>query len=205
VKFRVVGADRKTGEDVEFFVEARDEVDAETIANRRNIMVSDVALVRSEWPRADDATPWVVEWPRSDDGTAGVAELVSRCCRGCGAVLGTGERRCRACRRVANIGLLAAICVGVFLGLVLTGESERRTTHTVATAQPRDLTRTALNELSPQEQATAFERQLSKEMAKASREFAEAKRRGDKAAERYWSEELADGLDWLHQMSKDKP
>ena len=47
MKFQIVGADRETGEDVEIIVDARDEVDAETIANRRNIMVSSVALRRS--------------------------------------------------------------------------------------------------------------------------------------------------------------
>ena len=47
MKFRIVGADRETGEDVEIVVDARDEVAAETIANRRNIMVSSVVLVRS--------------------------------------------------------------------------------------------------------------------------------------------------------------
>jgi len=46
MKFQIVGADRETGEDVEIIVDARDEVDAEAIAGRRNIMVSHVAPVR---------------------------------------------------------------------------------------------------------------------------------------------------------------
>jgi hypothetical protein len=45
MKFEVIGADRETGEDAKIIVDARDEVDAEAIAGRRNIMVSHVALV----------------------------------------------------------------------------------------------------------------------------------------------------------------
>ena len=45
MKFEIIGADRETGEDVKIIVDARDEVDAEAIAGRRNIMVSRVALV----------------------------------------------------------------------------------------------------------------------------------------------------------------
>lgn len=57
MKFQVVGADRKTGEDVEIIVDARDEVDAETIANRRNIIVSTVVLVRSLPPEPQQSSP----------------------------------------------------------------------------------------------------------------------------------------------------
>lgn len=56
MKFRIVGADRQTGEDIEIVVDARDEVDAETIASRRNIMVSSVVLVRS-LPREPQQSP----------------------------------------------------------------------------------------------------------------------------------------------------
>jgi len=47
MNFRIVGADRQTGEHIEIVVDARDEVDAETIANRRNILVSSVFVCRS--------------------------------------------------------------------------------------------------------------------------------------------------------------
>jgi len=57
VKFQVVGADRETGEDVEIIVDARDEVDAETIASRRNIMVSSVVLVRLRRPDPQPSPP----------------------------------------------------------------------------------------------------------------------------------------------------
>lgn len=46
MKFQIVGADRETGEDIEIIVDAQDEVAAESIAGRRNIMVSRVAPVR---------------------------------------------------------------------------------------------------------------------------------------------------------------
>ncbi len=55
MKFQVVGADRKTGEDVEIIVDARDDVAAETVANRRNIMVSSVVLVRWHPPEAQQS------------------------------------------------------------------------------------------------------------------------------------------------------
>lgn len=51
LKFQIVGADRHTGEDVEIVVDALDELDAERIAKRRNLLVSRVSLLRS--PRPD--------------------------------------------------------------------------------------------------------------------------------------------------------
>jgi hypothetical protein len=50
MKFQIVGADHQTGEDVEIIVEANDEVAAESLASRRNIMVSQVSLVRLSKP-----------------------------------------------------------------------------------------------------------------------------------------------------------
>ena len=57
MNFQIVGADRETGEDVEIVVDARDEVDAETIANRRNIIVSSVVLLRSPRPDPQPSRP----------------------------------------------------------------------------------------------------------------------------------------------------
>lgn len=48
MKFQVTGADRETGEDIEMIVEAQDEVAAERLAGRRNIMVSQVLAVRRQ-------------------------------------------------------------------------------------------------------------------------------------------------------------
>lgn len=42
MRFRVIGADRATGDEVEIIVDAQDEVAAETIASRRNMLVSQV-------------------------------------------------------------------------------------------------------------------------------------------------------------------
>jgi hypothetical protein len=50
MKYQIVGADRQTGEDVEIIVEANDEVTAESLASRRNIMVSRVSMVRLSQP-----------------------------------------------------------------------------------------------------------------------------------------------------------
>lgn len=57
MKFQVIGADRETGTDIEIIVEARDEVAAEMIANQRNLVVSDVTLVRSGPPKRDLSRP----------------------------------------------------------------------------------------------------------------------------------------------------
>ncbi|MBN2134087.1 MAG: hypothetical protein JW741_31580 [Sedimentisphaerales bacterium] len=48
MKFRIIGADKETGDDVELIIEARDEVEAATIASRRNVMVSTVSLYREQ-------------------------------------------------------------------------------------------------------------------------------------------------------------
>lgn len=47
-RFRVIGADRETGEDVDFTIEAPDQASAERIAARRNVMVSGVYPAKEE-------------------------------------------------------------------------------------------------------------------------------------------------------------
>lgn len=47
MKYRIIGADRETAEDVEIIVEAPSPTDAEIIASRRNILVSQVVPIRA--------------------------------------------------------------------------------------------------------------------------------------------------------------
>ncbi len=51
MKFRVVGAERDTGADVDIIIEAPDEVEASAEAERRNILWTDVKLVRKPNPK----------------------------------------------------------------------------------------------------------------------------------------------------------
>lgn len=83
MKFKIVGADQETGEDVEIVVDARDEVAAETIANRRNITVSSVVLVRSEWLNAEQSAP--------------TAPKQSLKCMECGMLVSSRNVTCPSC------------------------------------------------------------------------------------------------------------
>lgn len=85
MKFQIVGADRETGEDVEIVVDARDEVDAETIANRRNIIVSSVVLVRSLPPEPQQSP------------SIGAKTNVKQCPK-CKEWINKGATKCPHCR-----------------------------------------------------------------------------------------------------------
>lgn len=50
MKYRILGADRETGQDVEIVLDATDNASAETLARRRNIMVASIEPVRSAIP-----------------------------------------------------------------------------------------------------------------------------------------------------------
>jgi len=58
-QYRVSGANRETGEDVEITVEAYDEADAARAANRQGVLVSSCA------PAAGDGSTWAGSAPKA--------------------------------------------------------------------------------------------------------------------------------------------
>lgn len=65
--YRVSGANRETGEDVEITVEAYDEGDAARAANRQGVLVSSCV------PAAGDGSTWAGSAPKSAAGPAGAS------------------------------------------------------------------------------------------------------------------------------------
>lgn len=86
MKFRILGADRQTGEDIEIIIEARDEVDAATIAGRRNVLVNEVSVYKE--PRTPAPAKAAVKQP---------ARQVKQCPK-CKEWINKGATKCPHCR-----------------------------------------------------------------------------------------------------------
>jgi membrane protein YdbS with pleckstrin-like domain len=87
MKYRIVGADRQTGEDVEIIIDAGDEVAAESAAVRRNVMVATVEAVRMPDPSVSRAP---------------LAPADVRSCPYCGETVKVSAVKCKHC--AADIG-----------------------------------------------------------------------------------------------------
>lgn len=141
--FRIVGADRDSGEDVQFVVEAHDEVEAETIAWRRNVLVHTVSLLRKV-PTSAQAPPTPVpprierraDTTRPSPTSARLpAEEPAKQCPACKEWIHNRATKCPHCRSKqppppVGAGTLAVVIVVAVVFIVICSGILNSSSHT---------------------------------------------------------------------------